>query len=176
MRSMFATLLVLLGTVTATGARTPERSASPAHTLPMAAPADTLHCVDAARFMRGTMHMEAIVEADVIDDWRTHQKLPGCRITAAGGSDMPITATARSFYDQLRDAKWTRTPDPVDAPNEASLRFRMGKSDCLFNVNGTPLLNTDAEVRVNDRLKINGSDTRYQVFVMCTPAMPAAPR
>ena len=38
------------------------------------------------------------------------------------------------------------------------------------------LLGTDAELRVNDMLRVPPGQTRYQIFVMCMPAMPAAPR
>ena len=34
----------------------------------------------------------------------------------------------------------------------------------------------DAEQRVNDRLRVPEEQTRYQIFVMCMPAMPAVPR
>ena len=41
---------------------------------------------------------------------------------------------------------------------------------------GEALLGTDAEQRVNDTLRVPAGQTRYQIFVMCMPAMPAAPR
>ena len=134
---------------------------------------DSTHCVAAARFLRETQHMVMITETDTIDDWRTHQRLVGCRITAAGGSDVGVSREAARLYERLRAEHWTRTPDPVDSPNEGSLRFRWQRSDCLFNINAQPLLNTDAEMRVNDAVVVAPGATRYQVFVMCMPAMPA---
>ena len=119
--------------------------------------------------------MRAIVETDTIDDWRTHKHVPGCRITSAGTRSGTVQAEALKFYERLRAAKWTRTPNPIDSPNEASLRFRWEKTDCLFNVNALALLNTDAELAVNGALKVGAGDTVYQVYVTCMPAMPAAP-
>jgi hypothetical protein len=138
------------------------------------APADTSNCVEAARFLRADPRIHAIVETDTIDDWRTHKHVPGCRITSAGATGIGVQAEALKFFERLRAAKWTRTPDPIDSPNEASLRFRWEKSDCLFNFGGDPLLNTDAETIVNDQLKLRAGDKRFQVYVMCMPAMPAS--
>lgn len=138
-------------------------------------PADTTDCVAAARFLREDRRMVAVVERDTIDDWRTRKRVPGCRITSAGATDIGVAKEAVRFYERVRSAGWTRTPDPADAPNEASLRFRLKASDCLFNVNAMALLNTDAEATVNDLVVVPHGQTRYQVFVMCMPAMPAAP-
>lgn len=140
------------------------------------APTDTLHCAVAAAFLRHDRHMIAAVEVDTINDWRTGLRVSGCRITAAGATDVTVQSEALRFYESLRAAKWMRTPDPRDAPNEASLRFRWEATDCLFNVNAQALLNTDAELRVNDTIRLAPNQTRYQVFVMCMPAMKAAPR
>lgn len=144
----------------------------------LAAPlvADTSHCAAAARFLRGERHMIVEVEVDTIDDWRTHKKVAGCRITAAGGTALGVSKEAVHFYELLRAAKWVRTPEPRDSPNEGSLRFRWEQADCLFNINAEALLGTDAEQRVNDRLRMPEEQTRYQIFVMCMPAMPAVPR
>ncbi len=120
--------------------------------------------------------MVAEVGPDTINDWRTGQRLVGCRITAAGAASGSVQQAAVQLYDALRAAAWTRTPDPRDAPNEASLRFRHDRSDCLFNVNADAMLLTDAETRVNEALVLPRGHTRYQVFVMCLPAMPAKPR
>ncbi len=139
-------------------------------------PADTLHCAEAARFLRGTQRMVAAVEIDTLDDWRTGKRVAGCRVTAAGGTDIGVAKEAVRFYDRLRAAQWVRTPDPRDSPNEGSLRFRWEQSDCLFNVNAEAMLNSDAEMRVNTALALAPGDTRYQVFVMCMAAMPAKPR
>jgi len=141
-----------------------------------AAPVDSTHCTQAARFLRADQQMVAEIETDTIDDWRTGKRIAGCRITAAGGTEIGVSKEAARLYERLRAASWTRTPDPRDAPNEASLRFRLGQSDCLFNVNSEPLLNTDAEGRVNEALVLKTGHTRYQVFVMCLPVMPAKPR
>jgi len=135
---------------------------------------DTVHCTDAARFLRESQHMVAEIEADTIDDWRTRKRVSGCRVTAAGATDLTVRGEAMRLYDRLRAAGWARTPDPRDAPNEASLRFRLMRSDCLFHVNQEAMLGTDAEGRVNDTVKLGPGATRYQVFVMCMPAMPAA--
>ena len=137
---------------------------------------DTLHCAAAARFLRDDRQMTVAVEADTIDDWRTGKHTPGCRITAAGGTNLTVQKEAVLFYERVRGAGWTRTPDPRDAPNEASLRFRQGNSDCLFNVNAQALLNTEAEQRVNDQLKLKDGQARYQVFVMCVPVAAAVAR
>jgi len=138
--------------------------------------ADTSHCAAAARYLRNERHMLAEVEVDTIDDWRTKKKVAGCRITAAGGTELGVDKEAVHFYELLRTAKWVRTPDPRDSPNEGSLRFRWEQADCLFNINAEALLGTDAEQRVNDQLQLPTGQTRYQIFVMCMPAMPAVPR
>ena len=137
---------------------------------------DTLPCAAAARFLRVERHMIAEVEADTIDDWRTQKRVPGCRITAAGSTEIGVGPEAVRFYELLRAAKWVRTPEPRDSPNEGSLRFRWEQADCLFNINAEALLGTDAEQRVNDTLQVPPGQTRYQLFVMCMPAMPADPR
>ena len=140
------------------------------------AAADTSTCVAAAHFLRTERHMMAEVEVDTIDDWRTGKKVAGCRITAAGGTELGVNKEAVHFYERLRAAKWVRTPDPRDSPNEGSLRFRWEQADCLFNINAEAMLGTDAEQRVNDRLRLPVGQTRYQIFVMCMPALPAVPR
>src|SRR6478672_8899326 len=81
---------------------------------------DSAHCTAAAAFLRGTQHMVAEVEPDTFDDWRTHKRVPGCRITAAGASDLTVRNEAVRLYERLRAAGWTRTPEPRDSPNEAS--------------------------------------------------------
>lgn len=133
-------------------------------------------CVDAATFLRTDRQMVAIVEVDTLDDWRTRQKLVGCRITAAGGTVRGVQPEAVAFYERVRAVGWVRTPDPYDAPNEASLRFRLGKADCLFNVYGDAMLMTDAEDRADQAKSLGPGERRYHVYVMCVPAMPAAPR
>lgn len=141
-----------------------------------AAQADSTLCTAAAQFLRGEQRMVAEIGPDTIDDWRTRRRLAGCRVTAAGGSDVGVQREAVRLYERLRAAQWVRTPEPFDAPNEASLRFRWQQADCLFNVNAEAMLNTDAEARVNESLVIAPGAVRYQVFVFCLPALPAAPR
>ena len=138
--------------------------------------ADTSDCAAAARFLRTERKMSAVVEPDTIDDWRTGRKQAGCRVTAAGTTTLTVRAEAVRFYELLRGAGWSRTPDPRDAPNEASMRFRQGKSDCLFNVNAQALLMTDAEFTVTDAVVPKPGEVRYHMFVMCMPAMAAEVR
>lgn len=134
---------------------------------------DTVRCAAAARFLREQRRMVAEVAPDTINDWRTRRRLAGCTVTAAGGTDLDVAREAARLYEAIRAAGWRRTPDPRDAPGEASLRFRMGDADCLFNVNREAMLFTDAETRVNDALVLPPGATRYQVYVMCLPALPA---
>jgi hypothetical protein len=134
---------------------------------------DTSDCAAGAAFLRGIQRMAAVVERDTIDDWRTKRRVSGCRITAAGATELTVQGEAVRFYERLRAAGWTRTPDPRDAPNEASLRFRMDQSDCLFNVNAEAMLGTRAESSVNRSLKPSVGERRYQVLALCMPAMPA---
>ena len=136
-------------------------------------PVDSTHCASAARFLRDTQHLVTAIDTDTIDDWRTHQRVAGCRITSAGGTSVSLRVEAPKLYERLRAAGWTRTPVPRDAPNEGALRFRWQRSDCLFNINAEAMLNTDAELRVNDAVVLKAGETRYQVFVMCMPAMAA---
>lgn len=139
-------------------------------------PADTVACVPAATFLRDARHMVAVIEPDTIDDWRTRSRTAGCRVTAAGGTDIGVNREAVRFYELLREAGWKRSPDPQDAPTEASLRFRMNDVDCLFNVYREAMLGTKAERRVNTDLALRNGETRYQLLVQCMPARPAAPR
>ena len=74
------------------------------------------------------------------------------------------------------DGRWQLAIHFRDAPNEASLRFRFEASDCLFNINRQPLLGTKAERVVNRELALPPGATRYQLLVLCMPAMPAKPR
>lgn len=143
---------------------------------PVQPPAPQPLCTDAADFLRTDRAMAAVVEADTLDDWRTRQRLVGCRITAAGGTVRGVQPEAVAFYERVRAVGWVRTPEPYDAPNEASLRFRMGKADCLFNVYGDAMLMTEAEDTVDERRPLGPGEKRYHVYVMCLPALPAAPR
>src|SRR5262245_44564479 len=133
-------------------------------------------CTDAARFLSAEIQMAVRTDPDTVNDFRTGRKHSGCRVTAAGLTTSALADEASRFYDQVRQAGWTRTPDPWDAPRESSLRFRKGGSDCLFNLYEGALLFTEAEREVSaSRIPTDGQ-SRYGVFVMCVPAMPAKPR
>lgn len=151
--------------------------ATAAWILPSAAAAQVELCNEAERFVVDEIGMVAVSEPDTIDDWRTKAMVPGCRVTAAGVTRRGPGAEATRFYERVREAGWLRTPDPRDAPNEASLRFRRNDVDCLFNFyTSTSALNTDAEWEVNDAVVPGPGERRFNFLVMCTPAAPAAPR
>lgn len=133
-------------------------------------------CEPAQRFLVEEVGMETRVDRDTLDDWRTGKRLEVCQVTAAGTRSTTLQTAARVFYEQLREAGWTRTPDPRDAPNEASLRFRMDETDCLFNVYQGILLGTEAEIAVTNALVRQPGDGVYHVLVRCMPAMEARPR
>lgn len=145
--------------------------------MPSAAEAQVELCEQAERFLVETMGMIALSEPDTIDDWRTQAMVPGCRVTAAGASSQESADVVRAFYQVLNESDWARTPDPRDAPQEASLRYRRDDADCLFNFYGAAMsLNTDAEMLVSDAVHKGPGEDLYNFLVMCTPAMPAAPR
>ena len=134
------------------------------------------YCRDAERFVTEDRGMVAVVEPDTIRDWRTGETVAGCRVTAAGLTGIGLRGEAEHFYERIRAAGWKRTPDPRDAPGEASLRFRLHGHDCLYNIYEGMLLFTEAEIKVGmDVTPVAGED-RYHVFVMCMPAMEARPR
>jgi hypothetical protein len=137
---------------------------------------DTERCIPAERFVVEDRGMVAQIDPDTIDDWRTQQMVPGCRVTAAGRTELALGAEAENFYRRLQAAGWTRTPDPQDAPGEASLRYRMGETDCLFNFYEGPLLFTAAELELSTAMAPGAGELRYNVLALCTPAMEAAPR
>lgn len=130
-------------------------------------------CADANRFLTTRMAMVTRIDADTLDDWRTHQRLEACRITAAGMRRTALRAAARRFYDELRTAGWSRTPNPHDAPNESSLRMRLDQTDCLFNVYQGILLGTEAEIEVTGALETRPGDESYHVVVICIAALDA---
>lgn len=132
------------------------------------------HCSAAERFLSGTAEMATRTEPDTLDDWRTHRRLPGCRVTAAGATSASAEVEAPRFFESLRQAGWARTPEPRDAPNEASLRFRMGASDCLFNFYTGGLLGTDAEFAVDAERVPRPGEMRYNILALCVPALEAA--
>lgn len=134
-------------------------------------------CAEAERFVRDVVGMRALSEPDTIDDWRTRAMVPGCRVTAAGRLRRSAAAEVEDFYGRLRDAGWIRTPDPRDAPNEASLRFRRDEADCLFNFyDQTTSLGTEAELIVSEQVALRPGEEMFNFLVLCTPAAPAAPR
>lgn len=134
------------------------------------------YCQDALQYVSEHRGMIGIIEPDTLSDWRTGLEVPGCRVTAAGITTIGIRGEAERFYQEIRGAGWERTPDPRDAPNEASLRFRKEGHDCLFNVYEGMLLFTDAEIKVGMEFSTEPGEERYGVFVMCMPAMEARPR
>lgn len=134
---------------------------------------ETEHCVQAHRHLEEVADMAAITDPDTIDDWRTGRMVPGCRVTAAGVTSLPPEELIREFYDGLRSAGWERTPDPADAPNEASLRFRKDGADCLFNYYTDGMLFTESEEEVDNAVIPVPGQSRYNFLVMCMPAMPA---
>jgi hypothetical protein len=147
---------------------------TPGH--PSGTASQVTHCSDAARLLSGERKMVAITETDSMDDWRTGKWQRGCRVTAAGLTEATVAQEAVRFYEHVRRAGWTRTPDPRDSPGEASLRFRKSDNDCLFNVYENALLMTEAERKVSDAATPGSGQSRYYVFVFCMRAQPAAPR
>lgn len=148
-----------------------------AATLPAALAAQPeAHCVQAHLFVAESRGMAAMTEPDTIDDWRTGTTVVGCRVTAAGVTHREARAEAVLFFGALRDAGWVRTPDPRDAPNEASLRFRHEGADCLFSFYTGGLLGTEAEAVVTDARVPGPGEHRYFYAVQCMPARAAAPR
>jgi hypothetical protein len=166
-------------TLAATALAGTTRVTAAADRAPVVAPVDTTpvtaRCAGAAAFLREVQQMEVEVTPDSLADWRTGRRLPACHVTAAGGTALGVQREATRLYERLPGAGWTRTPDPRDAPREASLRFRKDGADCLFNVNREALLFTDAETAVLERLATAPGVARYHVFVMCVEALPAAP-
>jgi hypothetical protein len=136
---------------------------------------DLKHCEPVHRFLTEQFAMVAEVGPDTIDDWRTHKIVPGCRVTAAGGSPLGLGHQAGMLYDQLMAAGWTRTPEPRDAPDEAALRLRLAQTDCFFTPYSGIAIGTDAERRVTMAFVPNSEDARYNMLVQCMPALPAAP-
>lgn len=137
---------------------------------------EEIHCREAHRFLVEDVGMAAVTEPDTIDDWRTDQIVPGCRVTAAGLTPNTMGTETGLFYDKVRAAGWVRTPDPQDAPNESSLRFRKEGSDCLFNFYVLGMLGTEAEGIVSDQRTPTPELDRYYMLVLCMPAMESVPR
>lgn len=133
-------------------------------------------CEGAELFLAAEVGMAVVTEPDDVDDWRTSQVYPGCRITAAGVTRRTLREEAVRFFERLRAADWVRTPDPRDSPNEASLRFRKDGVDCLFSFYSGGLLSTEAEDEVDDARVPGPGERRFNFIVQCMPAMKAAPR
>ncbi len=134
-------------------------------------------CQDAQRFLEDDRNMVTMIVPDTIQDWRTQQEAAGCSVTAAGITTLgDMDAEATRFYQRLGAAGWTRTPDPRDAPDEASLRFRMNEIDCLFNFYSAGHLGTPQDLEVSTEVVPGPGEDRYNIWVMCKPAMDAAPR
>ena len=137
---------------------------------------DVLRCEPLHRFLTEDFSMVAETERDTMDDWRTHKMLPGCRVTAAGGTQLGMSDTATLLYEQLLAVGWTRTPDPRDAPNESALRLRLDETDCFFSVySRNVVIGTAAEMRVNQAFTASSDEARYNLLAQCVPAMEAAP-
>lgn len=145
--------------------------------VPAGAEAQTELCLEAERLMRDVMGMVSLSEPDTIDDWRTRKMVPGCRVTAAGATRLSGADLVEAFYARVEEEGWTRTPDPRDAPHEASLRYRRSGADCLFNYfDNTTTLGTEAELVVSEAVPRQPGETLYNFLVMCVPAAQAAPR
>jgi len=136
---------------------------------------EEIHCREAHRLLVEDVGMAAVTEPDTIDDWRTDQRVPGCRVTAAGLTPNTANTEVGLFYEAVRLAGWTRTPDPQDAPRESSLRFRKEGSDCLFNFYLMGMLGTEAEAIVSEARVPTPELDRYYVMALCMPAMESAP-
>jgi hypothetical protein len=136
---------------------------------------DLARCRAAERFLVEQAGMTAVSSPDTLADWRTRKTVAGCRVTAAALTSRTLAAEAATFYHRLRSAGWTRTPDPRDAPNESSLRFRLGETDCLFSFYSGTTLATREEIQVNNAMVPRPGEARYNLLVVCVPAMDAVP-
>lgn len=103
--------------------------------------------------------------------------VPGCRVTAAGATARSGPEIIEEFYARVEREGWTRTPDPRDAPHEASLRFRRSGVDCLFNYyDSSTTLATEAELVVSEAVPRQPDEMLYNFLVLCIPAAAAVPR
>ena len=165
-RIRFPHLIACLAAATLGCATAPTRTAE----------RDLRRCDAPYRMLTEGLGMAAEVTADTVADWRTHLSLPGCRITAAGSiADASETEQAEAFFNSVRDAGWTRTPDPRDMPNESAIRFRLNDTDCFFNRYLGIMIGTPAEMRVNGVYQGRPGDDRFNVLVQCVEALPAFP-
>ena len=133
-------------------------------------------CIPVERFLSEELGFVVRTDPDTMDDWRTRRIVPACRVTGARTTRLALDDEAEDFYVRLRDSGWSRTPDPRDAPNEASLRFRRAETDCLFNIYKGPLVASPAELEVSSAVLPEPGEIRFNVLVQCMPAMAAAPR
>jgi hypothetical protein len=132
-------------------------------------------CVDAHHLLTEQMLLPALIDPDTMDDSRTRQILPGCRVTAAGVTSIGLQAESERFFLTIMEAGWPRTPDAMDAPAESSFRFRMNDADCFFFFYGGPRLGTPSELEVSRKAVPAPGEERYNVIARCVPALPAAP-
>ena len=101
--------------------------------------------------------------------------MPGCKVTAAGGTTIGMERQTALLYDQLRGAGWTRTPEPRDAPKEGALRMRLSETDCFFTPYSGIVIGAPGEMRVNAAYQHRSDEAHYNVLVQCMPAMEAVP-
>ena len=132
-------------------------------------------CAPVAEFLTGEQEMVTRVDADTLRDWRTGLTLDACRVSAAGTRTRTLGSVARTLYERLQGAGWSRTPNPADAPGESHLRLRLDETDCLFNVYTGILLGTRSEIEVSAAVEREVGERLYNVLVQCVPALPARP-
>lgn len=131
------------------------------------------YCLGARSYLADSLRTLALVDPDTIQDWRTRQTVLGCRVYASQATRMEQTPAARAFYDRLLASGWTRTPDPLDMPNEAAIRVRQDNMDCLFHVYKAPLLNTPSEIAVTESITLQPGEGQFNLLAQCMPARPA---
>ena len=133
-------------------------------------------CGDAQSFLGDGFGMVVELEVDSIADPRTNLRLPGCRVTAAGGTSFNLGEAAALLFDQLKGEGWTRTPTPRDMEARGARRLRKDGADCLFWVYQATIetIGPAAQVRVNRAFRPYDREQRYNVLVQCVPALPPA--
>jgi hypothetical protein len=113
---------------------------------------------------------------DTVQDWRTDQILPGCRVTAAGSATTTRAGDeGEALYARLLTVGWKRTPDPRNATNGPALRFRLDETDCFFSTYSRMMVGTQAEIRVTVAFENRPDEDSCNVIVQCIPAVEAAP-
>lgn len=133
-------------------------------------------CGEAQSFLSDGFGMVVELEVDSIADPRTNLRLPGCRVTAAGGTSFNLGETASLLFDQLGGEGWSRTPTPRDMDARGARRLRKEGVDCLFWVYQATIetIGPAAQVRVNRAFHPYDREQRYNVLVQCVPALPPA--